>query len=160
VGTPNEDPRADPDLAVFVAGGVAIGIAVCDERLRPYYARGFGPELSPDGRALRLAVTAPPGSEIRRLLEDGCRIAIGLSPPTVARAVQMKGVVQATAELGEHDRERMARHLDAFVAEAASVGMAEPLVRRFAAAVECVAVTCAIDEVYDQTPGPTAGKRR
>jgi hypothetical protein len=24
VGTPNEDPRADPDLAVFVTGGVAI----------------------------------------------------------------------------------------------------------------------------------------
>jgi hypothetical protein len=143
VGTPNEDPRADPDLAVFVAGGVAIGVSVCDERLRPYYARGFGPELSPDGRALRLAVTAPPGSEIRRLLAGGCRIAIGFSTPSVARAVQMKGAVE-----------------DAYDAEATSIGMSEPLLRRFAAAVECVTVTCAIDEVYDQTPGPTAGKRR
>jgi hypothetical protein len=160
VGTATDDPRADPDLAAFVAGGVAIGIAVCDERLRPYFARGFGPHLSPDGRTLRLAVTAPPGSEIRRNLERRCRIAIGFSFPTVARAVQMKGVVVATADLDADDRARMASHLEAFVAETTSIGMSEPAVRRFAAAVECVAATCAIEEVYDQTPGPGAGQRR
>jgi hypothetical protein len=158
--TPPADPRADADLAAFVGSGVAIGIATCDEALRPSFARGFGPHLSADGTTLRLCVTAPDGSAVRANLERGCRIAIGFSPPTVARAVQLKGTVESTAELDAADRERMARHLDAFVVEVAHFGISEPLIRRYAAAVECVAVTCAIDEVYDQTPGPNAGRRR
>jgi hypothetical protein len=160
VASPAADPRADADLAAFIAGGVAIGVATCDESLRPFFARGFGPELAEQGRLLRLCVTAPAGSDARRTLERGCRIAIGFSPPTVARAVQMKGTVETLAELDAADRERMARHLEAFIVEAAHFGIAESLVRRYAAAVDCVAVTCAIDEVYNQTPGPTAGQRR
>ena len=143
-----------------MASPVAIGVATCDEALRPYFARAFGPELSADGRILRLCVTAPPGSAFRANLERRCRIAIGFSPPSVARAVQMKGTVTATEELDAADRERKARHLEAFIDDAGRVGMSESLIRRYEAAVECVAVTCAIDEVYDQSPGPNAGRRR
>ncbi len=143
-----------------MASGVAISVATSDEDLRPCFARGFGPDLAEDGRSLRLCVTAPPGSGVRANLERRCRIAIGFSPPTIARAVQLKGVVETVGELELADRRRMARHLGAFIAEAEQMGMSEPLVRRFAAAVDCVAVTCAVDEVYDQTPGPTAGQRR
>jgi len=143
-----------------VAGGVAIGVATRDDTLRPFFARGFGPELSAGGQKLRLCVTAPAGSAVRASLEPGRPIAIGFSPPTGARAVQMKGSIEGTGELDEGDHERMVRHLDAFIVEAGHFGVAEPLVRRYAAAVDCVAIMCAIDEIYDQTPGPTAGQRR
>jgi hypothetical protein len=160
VASSAEDARADADLRAFVAGGVAIGVATCDETLHPFFARGFGPELSADGQRLRLCVTAPADSAVRANLERGCPIAIGFSPPTIARAVQMKGSVEAIGELDEADRQRMARHLDEFIVEAGQFGVAETLVRRFAAAVDCVAVTYAIEEVFDQTPGPSAGHRR
>jgi hypothetical protein len=160
VETSLEDTRNDAELAEFLMRGVAIGIATCDEHTRPFFARGFGPELADDGRSLRLCVTAPHGSEVRRNLERGCRIAIGVAIPTAARAIQLKGTVEAVAEPDTADRERIARHLDAFVPEAAAFGMPEALVRRYATAVELVAVSCSIDETYDQTPGPAAGRRR
>ena len=156
---PDPDPRADADLAAFVASGAAFAVATSDEDLRPSLARGFGPELAGDGCSLRLCVTATPGSDVLANLERRCRIAIGFSPPSIARAVQLKGAVESVGELEPADRERMARHLEAFVAQAELVGMPESLIRRFAAAVDCVAVTCAIHEVYDQTPGPNAGRR-
>ena len=55
----------DPAVVEFIHGGVAVGVATRDDDLRPEFARGWGPEVSADGRSLRLCVTAPEGSRMR-----------------------------------------------------------------------------------------------
>ena len=115
--------------------------------------------MSADGRSLRLCVMAPEGSRMRANLERNGAVAVGFSPPTIARAVQVKGVAVHVAEPEAADLERAERHLQAFAAEAERIGAPAELSRRMFVGTGLVAIGFSIEEVYDQTPGPTAGRR-
>ena len=149
----------DPEVVEFIHGGVAVGVATRDDDLRPAISRAWGPEVFADGRTLRLCVAAPEGSPARANLQGNGVVAVGFSPPTIARAVQLKGVATAVAEPEADDLERAERHAGRFVAEAARIGSPEHLARRMFVPVGLLAVSFSIDEVFDQTPGPTAGRR-
>src|SRR5262249_32602562 len=136
-----------------------VGVATRGDDLRPEFARGWGPEVSADGRSLRLCVTAPEGSRMRANLEQNGAVAVGFSPPTIARAVQGKGVAAQVGALEAADLERVERHLRSFVQEAGRIGAPEELSRRMFVASGLVKIEFSIDEAYDQTPGPTAGRR-
>src|SRR5262245_45311822 len=118
----------------------------------PEFARAWGPEVSSDGRSVRLCVTAPEGSPMRANVEGNGRVAVGFSPPTIARAVQVKGVVTQVGEPDASDLERVERHVRSFVAEAEQVGAPAELSQRMFVRTGLVAVAFAIDEVFDQTP--------
>jgi len=152
-------PVLDPGVIEFIHGGVAVGVATRGDDLRPEFARGWGPEVSADGRSLRLCVAAPEGSRVRVNLERNGAVAVGFSPPTIARAVQVKGVAAAVGEPEAADLERVERHVRSFVAEAERVGAPAELSRRMFVGTGLVAVSFSFDEVFDQTPGPTAGRR-
>jgi hypothetical protein len=149
----------DPAVVEFIHGGVAVGVATRDDDLRPEFARGWGPEVSGDGRSLRLCVTAPEGSRMRANLERNAAVAVGFSPPTIARAVQVKGVAALVREPETADLERVERHVRSFVAECERIGAPRELSERMFVGTGLVAVGLSIDEVFDQTPGPTAGRR-
>jgi hypothetical protein len=152
-------PVLDPAVVEFIQGGVAVGVATRDDDLRPEFARGWGPEVSADGCSLRLCVSAPEGSRMRTNLERHGAVAVGFSPPTIARAVQVKGVAAWVGEPEAADLERVERHVRSFVAEAERVGAPAQLSQRMFVREGLVAVQLSIDEVFDQTPGPTAGRR-
>lgn len=149
----------DPDVVEFIHGGVAVGVATRDDDLRPEFARGWGPEVSVDGTALTLCVSAPAGSRMRANLESNGAVAVGFSPPTIARAVQVKGVASRVDEPDVADLERVERHVRSFVAEAERIGATAELSQRMFVGTGLVTVGFSIDEVFDQTPGPTAGRR-
>jgi hypothetical protein len=159
VERPESAPVLDSDVVEFIQGGVAVGVATRDDDLRPEFARGWAPEVSADGRSLRLCVPAPAGSPMRANLQGNGAVAVGFSPPTIARAVQVKGVVTQVGAPEAADLERVERHVRAFVAEAERVGAPPELSRRMFFEPGLVAVELSIDEVFDQTPGPTAGRR-
>jgi hypothetical protein len=152
-------PVLDPNVVEFIHGGVAVGVATRDDDLRPEFARGWGPEVSADGRSLTLCVSAPEGSRMRANLERNGAVAVGFSPPTIARAVQVKGVATRVGEPEAADLERVERHFRSFVAEAERIGAPAELSQRMFVRPGLVAVQFSIDEVFDQTPGPTAGRR-
>jgi hypothetical protein len=138
-------PALDPAVVEFIHGGVAVGVATRDDDLRPEFARGWGPQVSADARSLSLCVAAPEGSRVRANLEQNGALAVGFSPPTIARAVQVKGVAAVVGEPDAADLER--------------VGAPAELSRRMFVGTGLVSVVFSIDEVFDQTPGPTAGRR-
>jgi hypothetical protein len=152
-------PVLDAAVVEFIQGGVAVGVATRDDALRPEFARGWGPAVSADGRSLRVCVSAPEGSRVRANLERNGAIAVGFSPPTIARAVQVKGIVAAVGDPDAADLERVERHVGSFVAEAERIGAPAELSRRMFVGTRLVAIQLSIDEVFDQTPGPTAGRR-
>ena len=155
----SESPVLDPDVVGFIHGGVAVGVATRDDALRPEFARGWGPEVSADGGSVRLCVSGPEGSRMRANLVGNGAVAVGFSPPTIARAVQVKGVVTRVGEPEAADLERVERHVRSFVAEAERVGAPAELSERMFVRLGLVTVQFSIDEVFDQTPGPTAGRR-
>ena len=159
MGRPKAAAELDTAVVEFIHGGVAVGVATRDDDLRPEFARGWGPEVSADGRSVTLCVAAPEGSRMRANLEQNGAVAVGFSPPTIARAVQLKGVATVVGEPDAADLERVERHLRSFVAEAERIGAPPELARRMFVGAGLVAVQFSIDEVFDQTPGPTAGRR-
>jgi hypothetical protein len=96
---------------------------------------------------------------VRENLERNGAVAVGFSPPTIARAVQVKGVATRVGEPEAADLERVERHLLSFIVEAERVGAPPELSRRMFTSADLVAFEFSIDEVFDQTPGPTAGRR-
>jgi hypothetical protein len=152
-------PVLDPNVVELIHGGVAVGVATRDDDLRPEFARGWGPEVSADGRSVALCVSAPEGSRTRANLERNGAVAVGFSPPTIARAVQLKGVATRVSEPEAADLERVERHFQSFVAEAERIGAPAELSQRMLVRTGLVAVQFSINEVFDQTPGPTAGRR-
>jgi hypothetical protein len=73
--------------------------------------------------------------------------------------VQVKGVATVMGEPKAGDLRRVDRHVQSFVAEAERIGAPVELSRRMFLGTGLVAVELSIDEVFDQTPGPTAGRR-
>jgi hypothetical protein len=150
----------DPDLVEFVHGGVAVVVATRDDDLKPQLTRAWGPRVSQDASALTLCVIAAAGSATRANLEGNGAIAIGFGLPSISRAVQIKGTAVSIDEPGVDELERAQAHFHAFTAETAKIGVAPQLPPRlYRHEAEFVSVTVSIAEVYEQTPGPTAGRR-
>ncbi|HEX4519859.1 MAG TPA: hypothetical protein VH063_09795 [Gaiellaceae bacterium] len=146
------------ELTAFVQSGVAVAVATRDEELRPTFARGWGPVVSHDGTMLALCVGAEPESATLSNLERTGAIAVGFSPPTRARALQVKGTSLSIEVPGPAALELAERHLDAFCAEAESIGFSPELSRRLYEPSELVLVRFTVAEAFEQTPGPTAGR--
>jgi hypothetical protein len=152
-------PVLDPELVEFVHSGVAVGVATRDESLRPAFTRAWGPEVSADGRSLTICVSAAEGSAIRTNLEGNGAVALGFCPPTIAKAVQVKGVAVVLGEPAAGDLERVEQHVRAFRANAERVGVPPPVAERIFDGSTLLLISVSIDEGFDQTPGPMAGRR-
>jgi hypothetical protein len=154
-----EAPVLTPELVEFVHSGVAVGIATRDEMMRPAFARAWGPGVSADRRSMTLCVSAAEGSPTRANLERNGAVAVGFCPPTIAKAVQLKGVAVVLGEPDPDDVERVERHVHAFEAECARIGAPVEVATRMFDGSALVLISVVIDEGFDQTPGPTAGRR-
>jgi hypothetical protein len=152
-------PVLTPELVELVHSGVAVGVASRDGSMRPAFARAWGPRVSADLRLLTLCVSAAEGSPTRLNLEANGAAALGFCPPTIAKAVQLKGVAVVLGEPDPDDLERVERHVRAFEAECARIGVAAEVAARMFDGSALVVISVAIDEGFDQTPGPTAGRR-
>jgi hypothetical protein len=154
-----EAPVLTPELVEFIHSGVAVGVATRDETMRPAFARGWGPHVSADRRSVTLWVSAAEGSAMRANLEGNGAVALGFCPPTIAKAVQLKGGAVVMGETDPDELERVERHVSAFEAECARIGAPPEVASRMFDGSALVLISVAIDEGFDQTPGPTAGRR-
>ena len=96
---------------------------------------------------------------MRSNLEANGAAALGFSPPTIAKAVQLKGVAVVLGEPDPDDLERVERHVRAFEAQCARIGAPPEVAARMFDGSALLLISVAIDEGFDQTPGPTAGRR-
>jgi len=152
-------PVLTPELVEFVHSGVAVGVATRDEGMRPAFARAWGPKLSADHQSLTLCVSAAEGSATRANLEGNGAVALGFCPPTIAKAVQLKGVAVVVGEPRPDDLERVERHVRAFKVECERIGVPPAIAERMFDRSSLVLIGVTIGEGYDQTPGPRAGRR-
>jgi hypothetical protein len=147
-----------PDVRALLAAGIVVITATADSELVPAVARSWGPWLSPDGTRLRVHVEAPEGSAMRANLREGRAIAVTLTLPSSYDSVQLKGRIAGVGAAQEDEAQRIARHVEAFVADTAAVGMPE-VAARATVGTDLVAVDVDVTDRFDQTPGPGAGRR-
>jgi hypothetical protein len=147
------------DVAEFIGRGVSLVVATRDEHMVPAATRGWAAVPSADGTAVTVCIPAPPGSAVRANLESNGALAMSCTLPSSYRSVQIKGTATTLAEPTSDQLEHAERHIKAFLEETLPFGYEPSYGHRVGVGPLDLAVTFAVEELYDQTPGPSAGRR-
>ncbi|MGZ3418640.1 MAG: pyridoxamine 5'-phosphate oxidase family protein [Polyangiales bacterium] len=150
--------RLPEELVDFVEGGVSLLVGTRDESLLPEAVRAVGATVSTDRTRVTLLFNEAVSARTLANIEAGSAVAVTFSRPIDHRTVQLKGPVASVRAGTDADRVVAERYLSAFTEALYLVGMSRALVRRVRV-WPAVAVEVAIAELFQQTPGPTAGER-
>ncbi len=120
----------DPEAAALLDTGVALVIGTANAARVPEICRGWGPRWNAGEGALEALLPLPAAERTIRNLSEAPSIALTFSTPTDYSAYQLKGDCAALLEPEAHHWRRARHHFDAFLIEAASVGLAPRPTRR------------------------------
>ena len=152
------------ELKAFLEGSVSVLVGTRDSRLVPEITRAWGPRVSQDRQRVSLCVPLATSRKTLDNLEGNGEIAVTFSLPTNYRTFQLKGRHAKAAEPDSTDLAVVERHREAFAMVNEPLGQSRQLVEAFwRAEIETSAVLVKIlfvpEQVFDQTPGPGAGRR-
>jgi len=148
--------REGLDLAAFIDSGVAMLGASADDDLVPEAFRVWG--ASWDDHLVRALISADAGRTLATV-KPGTWLCLTFTDVMTLTSVQIKGrAVSGPEPPGPADVARLRRYGEQIVAAAAGRGIPRPLIEAVWP-LAVFAVTVAVEEVYDQTPGPGAGGR-
>jgi hypothetical protein len=134
--------------------GVSVLAATRDVNMKPAISRCGGARLGDDG-LVRVAIALPEGARTLANVESTRVVALTAAFPRTYRTLQVKGRDARRIEWPELEQIALS-HRAAFVEEVLAVGLSQenaPVMwsTRF------VAIAFTPDEIFDQTPGPSAG---
>ena len=145
-----------PELAEFVQSGVALQVGTRDASLVPEAVRGVGLRVTPDGMRVTVFVPVATGARTIANLTDNGRIAICCSRIADHRTLQLKG--RARVRPATEEERATVDHYRAGLAEnLAYFGLPRRLGYRIAA-WPSHAIEVEVQGVWEQTPGPGAGR--
>ena len=146
----------DEDIIAFMRGSVVTFLATSDERGTPDVTRSSA-VASAGPRRVRLLISAVAAVAWSNLARGG-RVAVLVTDITNYRSVQWRG---RAVELGDRPTPgdlALADHAaNAFAAACPLVGV-DPAISWRTWPAEVRPVVVEVDEVFDQTPGPHAGR--
>jgi hypothetical protein len=143
--------------AWFLGPGVIIAMGTRDAQGRPTASRVIAAQPSQDLRALVLFVAVPEGLAGLVQLSDNGQLAVGFTRVTDYRSMQLKGT-DARIVAAPDAPAIIERHVARQVPVMAAAGVSEAFLRSLWSP-EAVAVRFTPEGAWDQTPGPTAGRR-
>jgi pyridoxamine 5'-phosphate oxidase-like protein len=143
----------DPALAAFLEGDSSQYLGTVGAGCVPGVGRVWG--ITVDGRAGRIRALVGADRESVANLTNGARVALCVSDVATLQSVQLKGSVVTAEPPGRDDLTVHDSYRIRFTAAVRRVGAVTPMDAVWPA--EVVAVTIAVDSVFDQTPGPHAG---
>lgn len=151
------------ELKTFLEGPVSVLVGTRDSRLVPEITRAWGPRVSEDRQRVSLCVPLATSRKTLDNVEANGEIAVTFSLPTNYRTFQLKGRRATVAEPDSADLAVVERHRDAFATVNEMMGLPRQQVETFwQAEIETSSVLVKIrfapEQVFDQTPGPGAGR--
>ena len=148
----------DEERTAFLEGGCALILATVLPDGEPHAGRGWGLTVLPDDGHVRLLLDAEDLATVDQAAGRGAIAITGASVRTL-RAVQLKGRALAVEAASGEDVARAERYCDAFFGDIVDTdGIDRTVVERMTP-VGYVACTVAVEQLFDQTPGPGAGAR-
>lgn len=147
----------DDALQELLESGVAATAATADERGRPHLALAWGLRVHPDRSTVSVFFETARGAFALADLRSTERIAVTVADPVSYRSVQLKGRQILISEADDDDRTWVQRHRDAFMVSTALVGES-PVAVRNRWMQDVFRVDFVVEQAFDQTPGPEAGK--
>lgn len=150
-------PVIDADLAAHLQGPVSALLATTDATAVPDATRISG-LVALDGHRLRVLIAAD-ATTARANAVPGARVAALVTNIVTYRSIQMKGTVLiASPARTPGDLALVHHHVSSFVEASPDVGIDPAIADRFFA-IEVVPLVLEVDTLFDQTPGPGAGRR-
>lgn len=148
----------DPETTAFLGTGCALIVGTVDDDGAPHATRGWGALVLPatTGR-IRLLVDADDHEPIEHL-RPGSAIAVTATSVRTLRSVQLKGSVLAVVDPTDEDVARAAEYCRQFYADIVETDGVEPELPARLTPERYLAVEIEVHELYDQTPGPRAGR--
>jgi hypothetical protein len=148
----------DDALATFLHGAGALIIGTRDASRAPEITRGWGLRVL-DSRTVEMCVGLPSSRRTLANLEANGRLAATFVAPIEYRQVQLKGRLVEVLEPTADDRAWVERAQQGFLRRVEPLGIAPDLCPRFWSYDDgLVKLRVAVEEAYDQTPGPSAGR--
>lgn len=146
----------------FIEREVAIDLGACNAQRRPSTCRGFAARVWPDRRRVTVYVRRP---EALQLLQDVVaqdRLAVVLCLPETEVSIQLKGRQVGIAAATEEEMPRIRDYCARFVDGVTRLGFERAFAEAYMAVApqEMVALSFTVDAVFDQTPGPLAGRHQ
>jgi predicted pyridoxine 5'-phosphate oxidase superfamily flavin-nucleotide-binding protein len=148
-----------PDSIVqLLKTGVSVMVGTRDASLMPECTRAWGIRVASDRSAVTIFLSeAIAGKTLDNLRENG-KVAVTCTRPTDHITCQLKGCVRSMKPVTSANRQTSRQWHREFMAELAAIGVPRALGEAWI--VEpTVAVEITVGDVFDQTPGPGAGKK-
>lgn len=148
----------EQDAIEFIEAGCALIVGTVDSAGAPLATRGWGVDVLDASTGRLQMLLSAEDTVVNTGLAVGTPIAItGADVPSL-RSIQLKGrVVTAPLPPTDADRERSERYREAFFSDIAAADGTDRAVVDRIAPLDVVRVVVAVEELFDQTPGPGAG---
>src|SRR5512143_3102010 len=149
------------EQAAFLQGPVSINVGAAGRDGWPCVCRGQGCTVARDRRSVTLLLSERRGRELLDALDAGNGIAAVFSRPATHATLQLKAARATRVASNAALRACNARYARAFADELVALGHGADLGPGLIALLtdhELVALRFAPDIVFDQTPGPSAGR--
>jgi hypothetical protein len=149
--------RINAELKEFIESGVAVIVATGSAEGRPHVRYAWGPRVHEDGSTVDVFLDAARAETTLTNLRDNGRIAMTVAHPVNYRSAQFKGLFRGEGDPGEDDLVWVERGREAFLVSTSLVGDPPESIRNLWLP-EVVRVTFSVEQAFDQTPGPDAGR--
>ncbi len=154
-------PILTPDQVAFLQGPLSMNVGAVGRDGWPCVTRAQGVVVAPDRRSLTVLLAASRGRTVLDALEGGSAVTLVLSRPATHATLQLKASRAERVPVRPAHRRASAHCVAGFAAELASLGYGDTLVTTLARLLpndDMAAVRFVPEIVFDQTPGPAAGR--
>jgi Pyridoxamine 5'-phosphate oxidase len=146
----------DKTLREFIESDVATLVGSAESRERPHVVWGWAPRVNDDG-VVEVFLDAARADRTIANLRVNPRIAMTMAQPVSYRSVQLKGDFREVGEPNAADKAYVQERREGFVTACVLVGDPPEAIRNLWLE-EVIRIAFSVDQAFDQTPGPNAGK--
>lgn len=147
----------DQQLAAFLHDGVGIHLGTRDDLLQPNGARAISLQVEPDGRHFHVYISSVAAERVLPDLQANGLAAVVCGRPVDERACQVKGVFVEVRETRADERAAALAQWEAYLVSLERIGIPRASTASWITTPD-LAIRLKATAVFDQTPGPNAGK--
>ncbi len=152
----SESPALSIEMVEFLESGVSVLIGTTDQDNRPAGARAIGLKVREDRRAILAFVPVSTGDRTIANARTTKRAAVNFTRPVDYRSLQIKGAVLSVRDATLDERPLLEKYVSDYAAHVELVGLPRALSEKLSY-WPSVAIEVAIETMFVQTPGPSAG---
>jgi len=146
----------DAGLKEFIEGGVAAQLGTASADGRPNAVNAWGPRPNPDG-TMTIFIDTPRAARPIANLAANPRVAVIVADPVSYRSIQFKGRWRGCSVPSAEEEAWVQRHRELLASNLALVGD-DPESKWNTSMKELTRLDFDVEEAFDQTPGPQAGR--